>query len=48
MVLVNDEVNGNGLYAYAGVIGIYHANVICAGAQRADYTPHRMEFLWVQ
>ena len=48
MVLVNDEVNGNGPYAYARVIGIYHANVICAGAQRADYTPHRMEFLWVQ
>ena len=48
MVLVNDEVDGDDPYTYARVIGIYHANVIYAGAQRADYTPHRMEFLWVR
>ena len=48
MVLVNDEVNGNDPYTYARVIGIYHVNVIYAGAWRADYTPHRMEFLWVR
>ena len=48
MVLVNDEVDGNDPYAYARVIGIYHANVIYTGAWRADYTPHRMEFLWVR
>ena len=34
-------------YTYARVIGIYHVNVIYTGAWRADYTPHRMEFLWV-
>ena len=48
IVLVNDEVDGNDPYAYARVIGIYHANVICTGVWREDYTPHRMEFLWVQ
>ena len=48
MVLVNDEVNGDDPYAYARVIGIYHVNVIYAGVRRADYTPHRMEFLWVR
>ena len=47
MVLVNDEVDGNDPYTYARVIGIYHANIIYAGAWRTDYTPHRMEFLWV-
>ena len=47
MVLVNDEVNGNDPYTYARVIGIYHANVIYTGVQRADYTPYRMQFLWV-
>lgn len=49
MVLVNDEANSDThSYAYARVIGIYHVNVIYAGARRADYTPHRMEFLWVR
>lgn len=49
MVLTNGEDNSDAHpYAYARVIGIYHANVIYAGARRADYTPHRMEFLWVR
>ena len=34
-VLANDEVNGDDLYAYARVIGTYHANVIYTGVRRA-------------
>ena len=47
MVLVNDEVNGNDPYAHARVIGIYHVNVMYAGAMESRLHPHRMEFLWV-
>lgn len=35
-------------YLYARVIGIYHANVIYTGPGMLDYTPHRMDFLWVR
>lgn len=33
---------------YARVLGIYHANVIYVGDGNADYSPRRLEFLWVQ
>lgn len=50
MVLANDEGDSDDVhpYAYARVIGIFHVNVIYAGGRRADYTPHRMYFLWVR
>ena len=48
MVLANREADGDHPYAYARVIGIFHINVIYAGARRHDYSPHRMEFLWVR
>lgn len=35
-------------YMYAKVIGIYHVNVIFIGNGMIDYTPLRMEFLWVR
>lgn len=33
---------------YARVLGIYHANVIYIGEDATDYTPRRLEFLWVR
>ena len=48
MVLANREADGDHPYAYARVIGIFHINVIYASARRHNYSPHRMEFLWVQ
>ena len=47
MVLSNSEADSNHPYTYARVIGIFHVNIIYAGARRADYSSHRMEFLWV-
>lgn len=35
-------------YLYARVLGIYHANVIYTGPGMVDYTPRRMDFLWVR
>jgi hypothetical protein len=32
---------------YARVLGIYHANVMYIGKDWTDYSPHRIEFLWV-
>lgn len=35
-------------YTYARVLGIYHANIIYAGPGMINYTPNRMDFLWVR
>jgi hypothetical protein len=35
-------------FLYAHVLGIYHVNVIYAGAGMIDYHPRRLEFLWVR
>jgi hypothetical protein len=35
-------------YSYGKVLGIYHANVIHIGTRMVDYTPLRMEFLWIR
>lgn len=36
-------------YAFARVLGIFHANVVYApGLQKVDYRPRRVEFLWVR
>jgi hypothetical protein len=36
------------IYAYARVLGIYHANVICIGQGGIDSSPRRIDFLWVR
>lgn len=49
MLLANNMDNANDSnhpFLYARVLGIYHANVIYAAGN--DYTPRRMEFLWVR
>lgn len=37
-------------YRYAQVLGIYHVNIIYGGEQgrSTNYSPRRMEFLWVR
>jgi hypothetical protein len=35
-------------FLYARVLGIYHVNIIYTGEDRLDYTPRRVEFLWVR
>lgn len=35
-------------YRYARVLGTYHANVMFVGRGMVDYSPIRMEFLWVR
>lgn len=35
-------------YIYAKVLGIFHANVIYTGPGMVDYSPTRMNFLWVR
>ncbi|KIM75847.1 hypothetical protein PILCRDRAFT_98847 [Piloderma croceum F 1598] len=54
MLLANDCDVENGdraakhPFLYARVLGIYHVNVIYTGEGQLDYTPRRVEFLWVQ
>lgn len=35
-------------YRYAKVLGTYHVNVVFLNNERVDYTPIRVEFLWVR
>ncbi|KAL6298277.1 hypothetical protein BKA93DRAFT_710038, partial [Sparassis latifolia] len=35
-------------FLYARVLGIYHVNVVYTGTGMADYTPRRLDFLWVR
>lgn len=35
-------------YRYAHVLGIYHANVIYVGPGNSDFSPARLDFLWVR
>ena len=47
-----DDVEENAIpvhpFLYARVLGIFHANVVYAGPGVLDYTPRRLEFLWVR
>ena len=35
-------------FLYARVLGIYHVNVIYTSSHRRDYSPRRIDFLWVR
>ncbi|KAF8223971.1 hypothetical protein L208DRAFT_1314114, partial [Tricholoma matsutake] len=35
-------------YLYACILGIYHANIIYVGPGMVDYSPRRLDFLWVR
>ena len=56
MVLSHNDSNPNGTdsnkqkhkFWYARVLGIYHANVVYVGPGMVDYTPKRIDFLWVR
>ena len=47
IVLANREADSDYPYTYARVIGVFHVNVIYASAHQANYSSHRMKFLWV-
>lgn len=36
------------MFAYGRIIGIHHVNVIYTGLGMLDYSPRRVEFLWVR
>jgi hypothetical protein len=50
MVLRADDDTGNQdhRYIYGKVLGVYHINVIFIGSGMVDYTPLRLEFLWIR
>lgn len=48
MVLVDNSKDAKHPFRYARVLGIYHVNVQYAGSGMIDFTPRRMEFLWVR
>jgi hypothetical protein len=35
-------------FRYARVLGIYHVNVVYTGPEMLDYTPRRLDFLWIR
>jgi hypothetical protein len=42
------DTNSDHPFLYARVLGIYHVNVIYTGSDMCDYTPRRLDFLWVR
>lgn len=44
----NDMGDRGHRYAYGKILDIYHVNVITIGVGMVDYTPLRMEFLWIR
>jgi hypothetical protein len=44
----NDVGHQDHRFIYGKVVGIYHVHVIYIGVGMVDYTPLRMEFLWVR
>lgn len=48
MVASAEDTPGSHPFWYAAVMGVFHANVQHVGKDSRDYTPRRMEFLWVR
>ena len=48
VMLLNLDTSSHHQFLYARVLGIYHANIIYIGEGTTDYTPRRLEFLWVR
>ena len=53
MVLARDSNIGDGgsqnhQFWYARVLGIYHVNAVYVGPGMVDYTPKKLDFLWVR
>lgn len=44
----SEEAPNSHPYLYARVIGIFHANIIYTGPGMINYTPTRLDFLWVR
>jgi hypothetical protein len=48
MVLDPAPSDGDNPFQYARVLGIFHANVFYMGDEMRDFTPRRLDFLWVR
>jgi hypothetical protein len=48
MLLSDEEDDDPHHFRYARVLGIYHVNVVYTGPDSLDYTPRRLDFLWVR
>ena len=47
-ILLLAQDGSNHQFCYARVLAIFHANVIYTGSGSKDFSPRRMEFLWVR
>jgi hypothetical protein len=47
-LLSPDDQTETNRFWFARVLGIFHANVIYAGAGTSDYNPRRLDFLWIR
>jgi hypothetical protein len=43
-----DDLSDDHRFAYARILGIYHANVVYTGPGMVDYQYRRVDFLWVR
>jgi hypothetical protein len=48
MLLSEDDDTDSHCFRYARVLGIYHVNTVYTGPEMLDYTPRRLDFLWVR
>ena len=48
MLLADQDDSDSHDFRYARVIGIYHVNVVYTGPEMLDYSPRRVDFLWVR
>jgi hypothetical protein len=48
MLLSDEEDDDPHHFRYARVLGIYHVNIVYTGPDSLDYTPRRLDFLWVR
>jgi hypothetical protein len=48
MLLSEDDDTDSYYFRYARVLGIYHVNVVYTGPEALDYSPRRLDFLWVR
>jgi hypothetical protein len=48
MLLADEDDPDSHRFRYARILGIYHVNVVYTGPDMLDYTPRRVDFLWVR
>ena len=48
MVLAENDDDADHPFLYARVIGVFHVNAVYTGGTRVDYSPHKVNVLWVR